>query len=243
MLKLSPFAALALMFSLFTGTLAAQSVTIKGITEPYLDVTLGLADAGIISTQFFKEGDTIQKGTVILELDKRLEALEVERRTAVMDQNKKVFESTRTLLEHTKAVSKEEMSKAEAEYNVSTAEYGIALQQLENRQLLAPFTGCITEVLLKPGAACAPYQSLVRLVDTSRCYFTGHIEGVAAPQLKLDEVVQIEMDGGQTVEAKICFISPTVDAASGLVKVKAIFENADRTIRPGLAAKLVAPNK
>jgi membrane fusion protein (multidrug efflux system) len=219
---------------------AAEPVEISGITEPFMDVALGLADAGIIHEQFFREGDSIKKGDVILELDKNLESLEVARRKAVMDQNKMVFDSTRQLSETTKSVSKEDLTKTEAEYNVSAAEYGIAVQQLADRQLVAPFSGAITEVLLKPGAAVAPYQPLVRLVDTSRCYFTGHIDGKAAGNLRLDEPVKIELDGGQTVSGKICFISPVVDAASGLARIKAIFENADGKIRPGLAAKMVA---
>ncbi|MGO9478586.1 MAG: efflux RND transporter periplasmic adaptor subunit [Limisphaerales bacterium] len=222
----------------FSSAQAAGPVDISGITEPFMDVTLGLADAGIIREQFFKEGDAVKKGEVILELDTNLETLEVQRRKAVMDQNRMVLDSTRQLSETTKSVSKEALAKAEAEYNVSAAEYGIAVQQLANRRLVAPFSGSIAEILLKPGAACSLYQPLVRLADTSRCYFIGHIEGVAAANLQLDEPVKIEVDGGQTVSGRICFISPVVDAASGLVKVKALFDNADGKIRPGLAAKM-----
>ncbi len=145
-----------------------------------MDVTLGLAGAGIIREQFFKEGAAAKKSDVILELDKNLEALEVQRRKAVMDQNRMVLDSTRRLSETTKSVSKENLGKAEAEYDVSAAEFGIAVQQLANRRLVAPFSGSIVEILLKPGAACAPYQPLVRLADTSRGYFVGHLEGVAA---------------------------------------------------------------
>jgi RND family efflux transporter MFP subunit len=222
-------------FPAFAGT-----IEVSGITEPFMDVTLGLASAGIIHTQFFKEGDVVRKGDVILELDKNLETLEVARRKAIMDHNKMVLDSTRQLAETTKSVSKEVLAKAEAEYNVAAAEYGIAVQQLADRQLVAPFSGAITEVLLKPGAAVAPYQPLVRLVDTRRCYFVGHIDGKAAGTLQLDEPVKIELDGGQTVAGKISFISPVVDAASGLARVKAIFDNADGKIRPGLAAKIAA---
>jgi membrane fusion protein (multidrug efflux system) len=217
---------------------ADEPMVINGITEPFMDVTLGLAVAGIISTQFFKEGDPVKKGEAILELDKRLETFEVTRRKAVMVQNKMIYDSTLSLSKTTKSVSQEEMSKAEAEYNVSAADYDIAVQQLANRQLVAPFSGSIAEVLLKPGAACAPYQPLVRLVDISRCYFVGHVEGKAAANLKLDQPVEIHVDGGPTIAGKICFISPTVDAASGLAKVKAIFDNAAAPIRPGLAAQL-----
>jgi membrane fusion protein (multidrug efflux system) len=231
---------LGIAWGLALEVFAADPVAISGITEPFLDVTLGLADAGIVSAQFFKEGDAVKKGDAILELDSRLETFEVARRKAVLVQNKMIYDSTRLLMDSTKSVSREEMNKAEADYNVSVAEYDIAVQQLANRQLIAPFSGSITEVLLKPGAACAPYQPLVRLVDTSRCYFVGHIEGKAAANLRLDQAVQIHVQDGPVIPAKICFISPTVDAASGLAKVKALFDNTGGKIRPGLAAQLTA---
>ena len=218
----------------------ADPVEISGITEPFMDVTLGFADPGIIRQQFFNEGDAVKKGDVILELDKNLETLEVTRRKAVMEQNKMVYDSTRQLSETTKSVSQEDLEKAEADYNVANADYQIAIQQLADRQLVAPFSGRITQILLKPGAAIAPYEPLVRVVDTSRCYFVGHIDGAAAGKLQLDEPVKIEMDDGQTVSGKICFISPVVDPASGLTRVKAIFDNAGEKIRPGLAAKMTA---
>jgi len=217
----------------------AEIKSVNGITEPFMDVTLGASVAGIIHTELFKEGDTVKKGDVILELDKRLEEIEVERRQAVMNQNKMEFESTRALTQTTKSVSKEEFAKKEAEYNIAVAEHGVALEQLAHRQIVAPFSGVITDVLLRPGAACAPYEPLVRVVDTSRCYFIGQVEGRNASSLKLEQEVKVQVDGTATpVKAKICFISPVVDPASGLAKIKALFDNADGKIRPGRAAKM-----
>jgi multidrug efflux pump subunit AcrA (membrane-fusion protein) len=48
------------------------------------------------------------------------------------------------------------------------------------------------------------------------------------------------MDGGQTVAGKISYISPVVDAASGLATIKAIFNNSTGAIRPGVAARMSA---
>jgi len=218
---------------------AADAKSVSGITEPFMDVTLGASVAGIIHTEFFKEGDTVKKGDVILELDKRLEELEVERRKAVMNQNKMEFESTRALTQTTKSVSKEEFAKKEAEYNIAVTEHGVALEQLAHRQIVAPFSGVITDVLLRPGAACAPYEPMVRVVDISRCYFIGQVEGRNASSLKLEQEVKVQIDGmAAPVKAKICYISPVVDPASGLAKIKAIFDNGDGKIRPGLAAKM-----
>ena len=217
----------------------ADPVQLDGITEPFHDVTLGLANPGIIHQQFFKEGDKVKKGDAILELDTRLEELEVARRKAVMEQDKAVLDSTSELFKNTKSVSKQDLSKAGAEYEVAKADYNIAVQQLADQQLVAPFEGHITEIRLHPGAPCAPYQPQVRLVDTARCYFVGHIDGVAASRLKLDQVVKIKVAGGLTVEGRICFISPVVDAASGLARIKAVFDNPGDKIRPGLAATAV----
>jgi multidrug resistance efflux pump len=149
------------------------------------------------------------------------------------------MKSTQELAVKTKSVSLEEMHKAEAEYKVSHAEYDIAVQELAHRQVVAPFSGSITEVSLHIGAACGPYQPLVRLVDTTRCYFEGHVDGKDAGRLHLDQPVKIEIDGTEApVIGKICFISPVVDPASGLARVKALFQNDDGKIRPGIAAKL-----
>lgn len=230
---------IAVIFAAAICRCPAGTIETSGITKPFMDVTLGLSDAGIIHSQFYKEGDSVKKGDVILELDKRLEALEVQRRKAVMDQNKMVYDSTKQLAETTKSVSKEDLAKAEAEYNVAAAEYQIAVEQLADRQLIAPFSGTITEVLLKPGAAVAPYQPLVRLVDTSRCYFVGHVDGETASDLRLNEPVKIKIEDGQTVSGKISFISPVVDAASGLTRIKALFDNTDGKIRPGLSATMI----
>lgn len=235
---------LPVLFALFIATSgpatgAGELKKLTGITEPYMDVNLGASVAGIIRTEFFKEGDTVKKGDVILEFDKRLEELEVERRKAVMNQTKMEYESTRALMQSTKSVSKEEFAKKEAEYAIAVAEHGVALEQLGHRQIVATFSGVITEILLRPGAACAPYESLVRVVDTSRCYFVGQIEGRQASGLRLDQEVKVFVDGAPTpVIARICFISPVVDPASGLAKVKAIFDNADGKVRPGLAASI-----
>jgi len=218
---------------------AADSVVIEGITEPFRDVTLMVAVPGIIRSEPFSEGALVKKGDVVLELDKKLEEFEAARRKAVMEQTKAEFESTRQLRETTKSVSNEEFGKKEADYNVAAAEYGAAAEELARREIVAPFDGTIAEISLRTGAACAPYQPIARLVDTSRFYFTGHLEGKSALRLALDQPVSLEVAGVvKPVEGKICFISPVVDPASGLATVKAIFENAAGAIRPGLAAKL-----
>ena len=218
---------------------AAEPVSIPGVTEPLLDVSLSAPVPGIINTEFFKEGQSVKKGEALMELDQKLEEFEAARRKAVMDRAKNDLESTQVLVQTTKSVSQEEVDKKQMEFNVAAAEYGVAAEQLARRRIVAPFSGTICEILLRTGAACAPYQPLLRLVDTTRCYFVGHVEGKAAMALHLDQPVKVEVEGvGGAVTGTICYIAPVVDPASGLARVKAIFDNPGGRIRPGLAARV-----
>src|SRR5437016_1402727 len=77
----------------------AQPVTALGITEPFLDSTLSTPVAGIVSLRRFKEGAVISQGDVLVELDKRLEELEVIRRKAVYEQAENEYIVTKKLFD------------------------------------------------------------------------------------------------------------------------------------------------
>lgn len=230
-----------LLLRLICPGFAAEHYAADGITEPILDVTVGSAVAGIVSALKFKEGDFVKEGDVILELDKRLEELEADRRKLVAEQKRMDFETTKVLFQKTTGTPKEEVEKKEVEYKVAVVEHEQAAEMLRKRQITAPLTGTIAEIYLDVGEACQPYQPALRMVDTRRCYFVANIEARAAAGLRLQQPVQLEIDTGANpvpVQGSISYLSPVVDPASGLLKVKAIFENAEGRVRPGLAGKM-----
>ena len=239
--QLSTFASLALLFLLFTALPSFAAESASGITEPFLDVTLGASVPGIVTTRKFKEGDFIKEGEILLELDKRLEELETDRRRLVRDQKKSDYESTAKLFKSTGGVSKEELEKKEVEYRVAAVEHDMAAEGLRRRQLISPLTGTIAEITLEVGEACQAYQPLARVVDIRRCYFTTNIEENRAAKLKDGQTAKLEIDGGTgiiTVQGKIDFVSPVVDPASGLQRVKVLFENVDGKVQPGVAGRM-----
>jgi RND family efflux transporter MFP subunit len=233
--------ALALCLAFGSSQLArAGEQSCEGITEPVFDVTLSMAVPGIMTVQRFKEGQFVQTNDVILELDSQLEELEVERRRLVMENRKSDADSTKLVFDKTASISRDELLKKQADYEVALAEYKIAVQELQRRKLFAPGAGVITEVSLHVGEACSPYTPVVRLVDTRQCYFISHVEAKAASGLKTGETVQLEIDDKSPIKlgAKIVFVSPVVDSASGLQKIKAIFDNTDGKVRPGVTGKM-----
>jgi RND family efflux transporter MFP subunit len=230
-------AAAALLVMLSLSRAAESGATVTGITESYFDVTLSSSVAGIIAKQPFKEGDAVKENDAVMELDRKLEELEVERRKVIVENRKTDFDGTKKLFEKTKGTSKEELDKKETEYRVAVVEYETAAEQLRKRYIVAPFAGHITQILLHPGEACQPYQPVVKMVDTRQCFFVSNIDAKLAAGMKTNQAVQLEIETGAApvkVAGKVSFLSPVADPASGLVKIKVLFPNGDGRVRPGL---------
>jgi RND family efflux transporter MFP subunit len=221
---------------------ADEAITCEGVTEPVFDVTLSLPVPGIIAVQNLKEGEFVNTNDVILELDSRLERLEVERYRLVMENKKADWEGTLKVFDKTTSVSRDELLKKEADYRVSVAEYEIAVEEFNRRKLTAPGAGVIAEINLHVGEACSAYQPVARVVDIRQCYFICHVEAKTAVLLRTGQDVNLEIENMGTpinVKGRIVFVSPVVDAASGLQKVRAVFDNADGKIRPGLSGRMI----
>jgi RND family efflux transporter MFP subunit len=221
---------------------APERLSALGITEPILDVTLSAAVPGLVGSRQVKEGDFVAQGQIVVELDKKLEELEVSRRQLVVDRLQADLEATRALFSRTKSVSQEELERKETEYKVAVVEQELAKEQLQRRLVISPLSGIVMRLPREVGEACQAHEPLARIVDTRRCYFVSNLEAKAGHRLTVDQAVKLEIEPGTatvTLPGKIVFISPVVDAASGLLRVKVLFDNAAGKIRPGVAGRML----
>jgi RND family efflux transporter MFP subunit len=220
-------ATLLLLF-IDTKLFAAESFKIEGITESYQDSVLSPITGGIVFDIKKKEGDFVKQGDVILELAHKEQSLAVQ--TLGLD-----YERNRKLYEKTKSVSTEELQKKELDFKLAQVE-------LEKRIITAPFDGYITKIHRKLGEYSDPEQPLVRLVDPRTCRLIAHIDYSKALALKPGMVFPVIIQENRSpvrFEGRIEYISPVIDASSGLREIKVLFDNADLKIHPGITAFLI----
>ncbi|MDA7916512.1 biotin/lipoyl-binding protein [Verrucomicrobia bacterium] len=191
---------------LFLGnpTVNAQSTAYAmGITEPFQDIIVGTSVAGTIAKVLVEEGDVVKEEQLIIELEMSLQEFDLRRRKLIWDSKaeldsakleeetlKQDLAATRELFEKTDSVSKDELSRKELEYNKAVAErlrldiaeerekieYDIALDALGLRQIRSPLNGVVVLLTRDVGESCSAQDSLLRIVDASKCYFTSNVD-------------------------------------------------------------------
>lgn len=269
--KLSYVLILILAICCSSPVMAERLVSVAGLTEPVGDVLLSFDVDGTLAKIHFKEGDAVKKGDRIIELNKRFEELEVRRGKMIWQSKvevesakvrsamlKKVYESTLALYKKTGSVSKEEMESKQLEYEMAEAdyqrllvnekkeelEYRMAIEKRDKLILTSPISGTITDLMLDEGESCENRQPVVQVVDTSTCLLVCNIEAPLGKNLSKGQAVDLSIPVGFdtiTRKGRLIFVSPVVDPASGLMMVKAEFDNPDGAVRPGVAGTMLIP--
>ena len=219
------------------------AVAVQCLTESIGDVEISSPVAGAVAIIHHGEGKFVEAGTVVLELESRVEVLDVERRQVQVETLKAELARSETLLKSTSSISREEVDKKRGEFRVATVELELAREALARRRVVAPFSGVVTLLPIKVGEYCQPPRVLLRLVDARKFYAIANIDPVAAKGLAEGSTVWFEAgsDTPEKIEGKVVFISPVVDSASGLLRIKALFPNSNTRLRPGIAGQLHLP--
>jgi len=247
----------------------AGPTAVAGFTQALYDVTIGVAEAGRIAQLKVAEGDRVKQGDVLLFLDKTLEELEVELRRIQANQRAELdyavrkeqilsqqLASAKRLLADGAAISREQaetktLEHAQAQSDVARLQTAKSLDQIElnlaraklNRRLLvAPVEGVVVAILKRPGESVQAHEPLVRIVDATHGRFVGSTEEHIGRALRKGQDICLVIGGTDppvAKKAKVTFVSPVIDTASGLMEVKAEFDNPEAVIRLGAAAELV----
>lgn len=247
---------------------AAGNAPAAGITQAIHDLKLSVTAAGRIEALFVKEGDRVRKGDLLLHMDRALESLEVRRREVMLEDNARLDElrakeltlteqvrSARTLLT-TGGVSRKQVEDEELALGTIIAErksiefakrrerveLDLAREAYERRHLRSPIDGMVTRIVSRIGESVAPHEPVMVVVDVRTVRFSGTVPIADVSRVRAGSSVVLQL--GSDLEpvrrlAHLVFVSPVADPASGLVDVIAEFDNADGSIRPGTAGRIV----
>ncbi|QNA90509.1 efflux RND transporter periplasmic adaptor subunit [Massilia sp. Dwa41.01b] len=237
----------------------AETQEFSGRLEAVERVEIRSRVSGFITTVNFKPGSEVKKGDVLFVVDPRPYQAEAARATAAAASARAKLELARRELARAeslladKAIARREFDEAQAAVNELEANANAAQAQVESARLnladtrvVSPIDGRVSKAEITLGNLVDPTAVLTSVVSLNRIYasFDGdedtYLRVGARAQQGAPVAVRVGLanEEGFPHEGKLEFVDNQLDARSGSVRMRAVFDNAERTLAPGLFARI-----
>jgi membrane fusion protein (multidrug efflux system) len=187
--------------------------------------------SGILRELRVEEGAFVQNGQVLAVLEDDAARLDAEKARVDLDVAEREFVRSEQLLRES-LMSPEQHGQKQAALAQAKAARDRAELALSWTKVTAPLSGVITKRHLDRGATVNSMQAVFELADISRLYADVAIPEGVAVKLKPGGKSTLFPVSSSPVEATIERLAPSVDAASGTVKVT-FYTPASRVLKPG----------
>jgi len=220
------------------GTVEAAPLSAGAQAQPAGSARLAAGVSGIVANVTRAEGDRVQAGDVIVQLDSRAADAAVSRATAAVTAAEQARER-QTRLQAADATSQRAMLDADERLAAARAE--LAAAELTRSQLVlrAPIAGVVTSLQTSPGEWLEAGKVAAEIVNPDRLVLAAQIPLADAAALKIGQTANLfaRLDGGAGADKPLAtgaleFISPRVTAGANSVLVR-IALPAGTTIQAG----------
>ena len=212
----------------------ADEPAILGYTEPYRTITVSASEQGVISEMLVEEGNATKKGQVLARLDTASFQAELE----IAKAETKLQATRLKRLEELSAANRstpEELDRARTDLVIKEAQMRRIEAQIETRTLRSPVDGVVTEIKRDPSeAVSAANPHVLTVVQVDKLLLNLFLPPARAATFQVGATVNLKLlEENVTTPAKVEFVSPITDSASGTVRVKFVIENANGAHRSG----------
>jgi multidrug efflux system membrane fusion protein len=219
--------------------------------------------SGYIESVHFDEGARIAKGDLLFQIDPRPFRAEVNRLKAERNRALAQLELARTdgrraeRLFQQNATSREQLdsfstAEATAAANVAAVEAQLDAAQLdlEFTRIVSPIDGRVSRALITPGNLVDSSSWLTTVVSPDPIYayfdadeqtylaYAGIARGDNSGENANRAFVGLINEEGHPHEGRLDFIDNRVDAESGTIRGRAVLDNSDDRLTPGLFARI-----
>jgi RND family efflux transporter MFP subunit len=178
-------------------------------------VRLFSQEEGRVTQLALFEGDQVEAGQLLVELDDELLRAEADKAIATREQ--KALDFQRLLgLRNRQAVSEDELAQARTALAIAQADERLLQARLELTRIRAPFAGVVTERRIEPGDFVARNTHLLTLADPDSLVAEVLVSELILPHLALGDPVSLRIDalGSVSFAGEILRIHPALDQAT-----------------------------
>ncbi|NIO09456.1 MAG: efflux RND transporter periplasmic adaptor subunit, partial [Deltaproteobacteria bacterium] len=246
--------------------MASESIEYEGLIEPYREVKLGSAVAGVLDRVTVDRGDMVKKGQVLATLQSGIEKATVElarakaELEATIKAKQEALEFAERKLERNKdlytqkalpdqqwdevetqrLLAEHELAEALENKELARLELKRAIEVVERMKIRSPINGVVVERFLHPGEYVED-QPILKLaqIHPLNVEVILPVQMLGSVKTGMDATVKPEAPVSGFYTAKVKIVDKVVDAASGTFGVRLELPNPQYQLPPGLKCKVV----
>lgn len=213
-------------------------VEVQGRVDARESVEVSAESMGIIKSINVREGDRVEKGAVLAELDNAMIRQSMEEVKTQLDFARQLFEKQENLWKQKIGT---EVQYLQAKNQKESLEKRLATlqSQLEMTRIKAPVSGTVDEVNLKLGQAVSPGLPLLRVVNFNNMRVVAELAEAYIAKIKQGDVVELYFkDYERTENSKVVHVAKTINQINRTFRVEAALDTRTATYNPNMIVVL-----
>ena len=193
---------------------------------------------GLVERLQAEEGDEVRQGAILLQLEKRELALQVDQARVTLEGAHSTHERSKSLHER-QLISQEEFENTRLQLQNAEVNLKEARLQLEYTDVRASIAGVVMVRNVEQGDLVRTNDVVFSVADLDPLQARIRIPEKRMTQVRRDQEARITVDPApdRVFDGRVRMISPGVDPASGTVKVT-LDVPSDELLRPGMFATI-----
>lgn len=194
---------------------------------------------GIVETLHVEEGDPVQAGDPLAQLDTDQRALELRQSKAELERLRADHERNKAIFREN-LISREIFDRTRFELESAQAAYDMAKLALEYSTIRSPITGTVSERYIKVGNLVAANAPAFHVTQFDPLLAVFHVPEREIHKLGTEQVAKLTFDAwpDETFAGRVDRISPVVNPDTGTVKVTVKMDDAGTKLQPGMFGRV-----
>lgn len=216
-----------------------QVISAVGSLRSDESVTLRPEVAGRIVAIRFSEGQRVEKGTTLIQLDSAVNQAEVQQARTNFDLAKSKYARAVDLAQRN-FISGQARDESKSAYELAQASLALVEARYSKTEIKAPFSGMIGLRVVSVGDYVKEGADLVNLEAIDPIKVDFRVPENFLRDVRVGQSMQVKLDAvpGKIYEGRVIALNPLLDAAGRSVVVRAQINNRDTTLRPGMFARI-----
>jgi membrane fusion protein (multidrug efflux system) len=198
-------------------------------------VTITAKVTGIVQRIRFQEGQRVQAGDALADLDAAALRAELDQARALFDDARSQLVRARGL-QPGQSIAAQRLETLEALTRQAEGRVRQAQARLEELSITAPFTGRVGLRQVSVGALVQPGTVVTTLDDISRVRVEFAVPEIYVARVREGSPVTARASafGERRFEGRVAVVDTRIDTATRTVRVISEFDNSDEALKPGL---------